>query len=44
VSGEANIWPFYTGVVADRTTMAAALAYYEQNKSFIEARLLLNSA
>jgi uncharacterized protein (DUF433 family) len=24
--------------------MAAALAYYQQNKSFIEARLLLNSA
>ena len=31
VSGEANIWPFYTGVVADRATMAAALAYLDAN-------------
>jgi hypothetical protein len=31
VSGEANVWPFYTGVVADPTIAAAALAYLDAN-------------
>lgn len=29
VSGEANIWPFYTGVVADPTVIAPALAFLD---------------
>jgi hypothetical protein len=31
VSGEANIWPFYTGVVADPEIVATALAYLCEN-------------
>jgi hypothetical protein len=31
VSGEANIWPFYTGVVADKLVIASALAYLDAN-------------
>jgi hypothetical protein len=31
VSGEANIWPFYAGVVGDPTIVAAALAYLDDN-------------
>ena len=29
VSGEANIWPFYTGVIGDRDVIASALAYLD---------------
>jgi hypothetical protein len=29
VSGEANIWPFYTGVIGDPDVVAAALAYLD---------------
>jgi hypothetical protein len=31
VSGEANIWPFYTGVIGDPEVVAAALAYLDAN-------------
>ena len=31
VSGEANIWPFYTGVIADKPVIAMALAYLDAN-------------
>jgi hypothetical protein len=31
VSGEANIWPFYTGVVGDPEIIAPALAYLDSN-------------
>ena len=31
VSGEANVWPFFTGVVADRRMIASSLAYLEAN-------------
>ena len=31
VSGEANIWPFYTGVMADPLRVAAALRYLDAN-------------
>jgi hypothetical protein len=31
VSGEANIWPFYTGVIDDPAVVAAALAYLHAN-------------
>jgi hypothetical protein len=31
VSGEANIWPFYTGVIADPDVIAAALAHLDAN-------------
>ncbi len=31
VSGEANIWPFYAGVVADPALIAPALAYLDAN-------------
>jgi hypothetical protein len=31
VSGEANIWPFYTGVIGDPTIVAAALSYLDVN-------------
>jgi hypothetical protein len=31
VSGEANIWPFYTGVLADPLRVAAALRYLDAN-------------
>ena len=31
VSGEANIWPFYTGVAAESTIVAVALAYLNGN-------------
>ena len=31
VSGEANIWPFYTGVMADPLHVAAALRYLDAN-------------
>ena len=31
VSGEANIWPFYTGVVGDPLRVAAALRYLDAN-------------
>jgi hypothetical protein len=31
VSGEANIWPFYTGVVSDPEMVAQALAYLDEN-------------
>ena len=31
VSGEANIWPFYTGVVGDGDLVAAALSYLDRN-------------
>jgi hypothetical protein len=31
VSGEANIWPFYTGVVSDPEIIARALAYLDTN-------------
>jgi hypothetical protein len=31
VSGEANIWPFYAGVVADRSRVAAAVQYLDAN-------------
>ena len=31
VSGEANVWPFYTGVVADPALVAAALRYLDAN-------------
>jgi hypothetical protein len=31
VSGEANIWPFYTGVIIDPAIVAAALAYLDGN-------------
>jgi hypothetical protein len=30
-SGEANVWPFYAGVVADPAMLAAALAHLEAN-------------
>jgi hypothetical protein len=31
VSGEANVWPFYTGVVTDAAYVAAALRYLDVN-------------
>jgi hypothetical protein len=31
VSGEANVWPFYTGVIADPDIVAAALAHLADN-------------
>jgi hypothetical protein len=31
VSGEANVWPFYAGVVTDPTMVASALAYLDAN-------------
>jgi hypothetical protein len=31
VSGEANIWPFYTGVIADPAIISPALAYLDAN-------------
>jgi len=31
VSGEANLWPFYTGVIADPDVVAPALAYLDAN-------------
>jgi hypothetical protein len=31
VSGEANIWPFYTGVIDDPAVVAAALGYLDRN-------------
>jgi hypothetical protein len=31
VSGEANIWPFYTGVVGDGDLVATALSYLDRN-------------
>lgn len=31
VSGEANVWPFYTGVVADPALLAAALHFLDRN-------------
>jgi hypothetical protein len=31
VSGEANIWPFYTGVIGDPNTVASALTYLDGN-------------
>jgi hypothetical protein len=31
VSGEANIWPFYTGVIGDPEVIATALAYLRAN-------------
>jgi hypothetical protein len=31
VSGEANIWPFYTGVIGDPATIAPALAHLDAN-------------
>ncbi len=31
VSGEANIWPFYTGVIADAELVASALGYLDAN-------------
>ena len=31
VSGEANIWPFYTGVIGDPELVAPALAYLDAN-------------
>ena len=31
VSGEANIWPFYTGVIAEPSTIGRALAYLDAN-------------
>jgi hypothetical protein len=31
VSGEANVWPFYTGVVTDPALVAAALRYLDAN-------------
>jgi hypothetical protein len=31
VSGEANIWPFYTGVIDDPAVVASALAYLDVN-------------
>ena len=31
VSGEANIWPFYTGVIGDPAIVAVALAYLHAN-------------
>lgn len=31
VSGEANIWPFYTGVIGDPEIIAPALAYLDAN-------------
>ena len=31
VSGEANIWPFYTGVIGDPVVVAAALEYLHAN-------------
>jgi hypothetical protein len=31
VSGEANIWPFYTGVIADPGLIAQSLAYLDAN-------------
>ena len=31
VSGEANIWPFYTGVIGDPLRVAAALRYLDAN-------------
>lgn len=31
VSGEANIWPFYTGVIGDPLIVAAALSYLDAN-------------
>ncbi len=30
VSGEANVWPFYTGVITDRSVIAPALAYLDR--------------
>ena len=31
VSGEANIWPFYTGIIGDPDVVAPALAYLDAN-------------
>ena len=31
VSGEANIWPFYAGIIGDPEVVAAALAYLDAN-------------
>jgi hypothetical protein len=31
VSGEANVWPFYAGIIDDPAVMAPALAYLEAN-------------
>ena len=31
VSGEANVWPFFTGVVSDARTLASSLAYLDAN-------------
>ena len=31
VSGEANVWPFYTGVIADPAIVGPALAYLDAN-------------
>jgi hypothetical protein len=31
VSGEANIWPFYTGVISDPEVISAALGYLDTN-------------
>jgi hypothetical protein len=31
VSGEANVWPFYTGVITDPSIIAPALAYLDAN-------------
>jgi hypothetical protein len=31
VSGEANVWPFYAGIISDPAVMAPALAYLEAN-------------
>ncbi len=31
VSGEANVWPFYTGVIGDPAIVASALAYLDAN-------------
>ena len=31
VSGEANIWPFYTGVISDPESVAPAVAYLDAN-------------
>ena len=31
VSGEANVWPFYAGVIVDKAVLAPALAYLDAN-------------
>jgi hypothetical protein len=33
VSGEANVWPFYAGVITDPTVIAPALAYLDARAS-----------